>query len=254
MFKSIRKQYGCKGAGRVGLLSSVALSALLSAGQPAHALLINPTFETSITGLPNAAVVEGAINSAINFYQTTFTDPITVNISFRDMSTGLGASYFVFYDRTYSQYRTALGANATSPDDTTALAGLPTGANNPVNGSTGIAVKSAVGRAIGLNTPEVLLNFDGSPCPTFTGSGCIGLNIGQTTTGGGTYSLFAVIEHEIDEILGLGSALNGVDTPTNPYPQDLFAIPVRESGAMLRTVQLPIPAQAPVLFSPSMVE
>src|SRR4051794_27877992 len=131
MFTSIRKQSGRKGSGRAGLLSSLALSALLSAGQPAHALLITPTFDTSITGLANAAVVEGVINSAINFYQTIFTDPITVNINFRDMSTGLGASYFVFYDKTYAQYRTALGADATSPDDTTALAGLPSGANNP---------------------------------------------------------------------------------------------------------------------------
>lgn len=47
----------------------------------------------------------------------------------------------------------------------------------------------------------------GGLCNSFTGDGCIGLNLNLTTTNGGTYSLLAVVEHEIDEVLGLGSSL-----------------------------------------------
>jgi hypothetical protein len=34
--------------------------------------------------------------------------------------------------------------------------------------------------------------------------------------------LFAAVEHEIDEVLGLGSALNGTTTPSVPWTEDLF--------------------------------
>jgi len=34
--------------------------------------------------------------------------------------------------------------------------------------------------------------------------------------------LFATVEHEIDEVLGLGSALNSTTTPAMPLTEDLF--------------------------------
>jgi len=80
-------------------------------------------------------------------------------------------------------------------------------------------VKSANGRALGIDTPEESFNFMNSPCPTFTGSGCIGLNV---TTANNFGVLFATVEHEIDEVLGLGSALNGTTTPAMPFTDDLF--------------------------------
>lgn len=195
-----------------------AIAAAFAFAQPAHALLINPTFEAGLS-----APAQAVINSAIQFYQNSFSDPITVNIDFRNMNTGLGSSYFVFYNVLYSSYRSALAADATSADDLVALSTLSVLPNNPINGSVGIGVKSANGRAVGLNTPEILLNFAGSPCATFTGSGCIGLNVGLTTTGGGgPYSLFATVEHEIDEILGLGSGLSGTSARLSPWSEDLF--------------------------------
>ena len=205
--------------GRKNLLPLLLGAAIAACATPeaASALSIVPTFNANLS-----TAAQAVINNAIGFYQTTFRDPITVNIEFHNMNSGLGSSFFVFYNLTYSSYRTALAADATSPDDISALSGLPAGPNNPVNGSQGIAVKSANGRAVGLNTPELLLNFPSSPCVTYTGAGCIGLNVSRTTTGGGSFSLFATVEHEIDEILGLGSALNGTTAPINPMPEDLF--------------------------------
>jgi hypothetical protein len=174
-------------------------------------LTIVPNFNTNVD-----QPTRDTINSVINFYETTITTPITVNINFRNMTTGLGSSLFVIYNVPYSSYRTALGAAATSPDDATALSNTATGSANPINANTSIAVKSANGRALGLNTPEVTFS---SPCASFTGSGCIGINVALANANG---DLVAVVEHEIDEILGLGSALSGNTTPAVPWSQDLF--------------------------------
>jgi hypothetical protein len=177
-------------------------------------LTIIPTFNANID-----TATQTVINNAIAFYQNTFTNNITVNIEFHDMNTGLGQSVFFVFNVSYPSYRTALGANATSADDATALANTPSGSTNPVTGSSNIQVKSPNGRALGINLPEQSFNFGGSPCPMFTGSGCIGLNVTLANSHG---VLTAVVEHEIDEVLGLGSALSGTTTPADPWPEDLF--------------------------------
>jgi hypothetical protein len=177
-------------------------------------LTIIPTFNASID-----AATQTVINNAIAFYQNTFTDNITVNIEFHNMSSGLGQSVFFVFSVPYTSYRTQLGAHATSADDATALANTPSGSTNPVTGSSNILVKSPNGRAIGINLPEQTFS-PSSPCPMFTGSGCIGLNVALANSLG---VLTAVVEHEIDEVLGLGSALQGgTITPTNPWTEDLF--------------------------------
>src|SRR6266481_623808 len=80
-------------------------------------LTIIPTFNANID-----AATQTVINNAIAFYQNTFSDNITVNIEFHNMSTGLGQSVFFLFSVPYSTYCTALAASATSPDDMTALA------------------------------------------------------------------------------------------------------------------------------------
>ena len=169
---------------------------------PAQALVINPTFET---GLSTAA--EAVINTAIGFYESTFSNNITVNIDFHNMTSGLGASGSALYGVSYADYKSLLTANATSANDATAVAHLPTA----VPGGD-LLIKSADARAVGFSgTPGYDLSFyqnaDGSSFCSFTGDGCIGLNVSNTTTGGGAYSLLNTVEHEIDEVLGLGSSL-----------------------------------------------
>src|SRR5438552_14289551 len=55
----------------------------------AHALTIIPTFDSTVTSNPNATAVESDVQMAVNFYETTFTAPITVLIKF-----GIGAGTY----------------------------------------------------------------------------------------------------------------------------------------------------------------
>ena len=57
-------------------------------------LVINPTFDTSITSNPNAAAIESMINQAIALYQPLFSDPVTAEIRFRYSTTGPDGSPF----------------------------------------------------------------------------------------------------------------------------------------------------------------
>src|SRR5437762_12027852 len=110
---------------------------------PARALVITPSWDTSITSDPNAAIIKSTINTAIEYYQTRFSDPITVTIKFQEITTpGLGHSSWWYYNISYSQFRTALQNDAATANDTIALANLPAGANNPVTGTGIIRVKT----------------------------------------------------------------------------------------------------------------
>jgi hypothetical protein len=204
----------------LGLLSGTALCALLAAGQPAYALVITPTFASNITSDPNAAAIEGVINSAISTYQADFTDPINVAITFQEGG-GLGGSSTFFFNVSYATYHASLVADGTTANDTTALTRLAvdgSGANNPVTNNSTINVKSANLRAVGLTSPGVGPGT-GNPDGTIT------LNTSLTFPGSpgtsSTYSLLVVTEHEIDEVLGLGSALPSIPF-SDPFPEDLF--------------------------------
>src|SRR5262249_20836535 len=94
-------------------------------------LVINPTFDTSITGDVQSAQIQAAINSAIGVYASLFTDPITVSILFRyattrpDGTTALPAQQLaltvtVIYIVPWNAYVTALTAGATTTNDATA--------------------------------------------------------------------------------------------------------------------------------------
>jgi len=56
----------------------------------AHAnLVIKATFDSTITSDPNAAVIESTINSVIALYEASFSDPITVTITFHETTDAL---------------------------------------------------------------------------------------------------------------------------------------------------------------------
>jgi hypothetical protein len=112
----------------------------------------------------------------------------------------------------------ALHNDAQSADDTAAIIKNPISATYPVTGSSTINVKTANIKA---------LNIAGS-FPPFGGmDGFIGLNTHITDIGSpgttGVFSLLSTVEHEIDEVLGLGSDLGQADPFFNaPAPEDLF--------------------------------
>ena len=183
-------------------------------------LTITPTFDSSITSDPNGAAIEASINAAIDFYTTTLTtataSPIDVTIDFKEGS-GLGGSNTTLYKESYQGFINALIA-ASSGDltDTTALAGLSLGPDNPVTGSTTIDVKTAELHALGYTGVPPNNGYDGT----------ITLNTALTHPGSPgsslNYNLMSVAEHEIDEVLGLGSDDSGTGFFADPAPEDLF--------------------------------
>jgi hypothetical protein len=154
------------------------------------------------------------INTAIGTYQSNFSDPITVAIKFQEGG-GLGGSSTFFANVAYSTYLAALKADATTGNDATANALLPNNLTNPVNGGSNINVKTANLRAVGINANPPA----GSPDGTIT------LNTSLTFPGSpgssSTFSLLSVVEHEIDEVLGLGSSLPSIPLSTI-FPEDLY--------------------------------
>ena len=176
-------------------------------------LIIVPTFDVSITSDPNAVAIEAAINTAIDNIQSQFSDPITVSITFKEGG-GLGSSSTPFFNLSYATFLAALKGDAKTADDAAAMALLPSVAGNPVNGSSTVNVKTANLRAVGIAHPPI-----GGPDGTIT------LNTTLTSPGSPgsslTYNLTIVVEHEIDEVLGLGSSLPSVPFSTI-FPEDLY--------------------------------
>jgi hypothetical protein len=185
-------------------------ASLVSAG-----LTINATFDSTITSDPNAAAIESTINAAIAILQSQFSDPITVNIKFVKMTSGLASSSSWFLTIPYNTFLAGLKGDVKTVDDVTATSLLPSVPTNPVNAATTINVNAANLRAIGIAAPPTPDGFDGT----------IFLNTTITNPGSpgspGRASLLPAVLHEIDEVLGLGSSLPDVPNGTI-FPEDLY--------------------------------
>jgi len=180
---------------------------------PAHAFVIDASFDSSITSDPNAVTIESTINEAIQIYQADFADPITVNITFQEMSTGLGMSNTFYTSVNYSDYLNALSSHATTANDAIALAHLTAGPNNPVNGQATMDITTALNKALGLGiSPNDPTNDSTISLNTSI------MNLTRTGIDPTKYDLQTVVSHEIDEALGTSS---GVGTSAI-NPMDLF--------------------------------
>jgi hypothetical protein len=194
-------------------------------------LVINPTFDSSITGSANAAAIESMINRAIALYQALFSDPITVEIRFRYADTQpdgspLGTdrsaqSNYVVYDIVWNTFMSNLSADAKTTNDAIAGASLP---SSPITSM--LVSSSADGRAIQFNTPPAMF-ADGHVAAGGPYDGIVTLNSADPfqfirPPSSGNYDAQRAVEHEIDEVLGLGSYLGGPPSNTNLRPQDVF--------------------------------
>ena len=98
--------------------------------EPTTGLTIHPTFDSSITGNPNAAAIQAMINRAIAIYESLFSDPITLQIRFRYAATApdgmplpmgtLARSDILLYRIPWSSYISALRADGRTSNDTQA--------------------------------------------------------------------------------------------------------------------------------------
>jgi hypothetical protein len=193
-------------------------------------LTIHPTFDSSITGNPNAAAIQAMINRAISFHESLFSDPITIQIRFRYATTApdgmplpmgtLARSDILLYRIPWSSYISALRADGRTSNDTQANASLPGTAL-----SANVRPSSAGGRAVGLNTPQAMF-ANGTVGQGGPYDAIVTLNSGapfQFTRppGSGSFDAQRSIEHEVDEAIGLGSRLGG--NSNDLRPQDLFS-------------------------------
>jgi hypothetical protein len=190
----------------IGVKSMVAALAL-AATTAALPLTINASFDNSINEAANAADIKAAIGRAISFYETDFADPVQVNILFKQ-SDGLflGSSQTVQYTTPFTTYSNWLIADAAANSSNTVLAtalNFLTSGNRAAN----IRATSSSLRALGVTSAKGVLNANGG-----TGGNLDGIitlsNHFQMLYSGSLgflqYDAMRIIEHEIDEVLGIG--------------------------------------------------
>lgn len=204
---------------------------LLAAGglaQPAQAMIIRPIYDSSITSLSNASVVEAAFNTVAGDYAKSFANPVTINVavswgkvgSSALPSNAVGASMDSLYGYfSYAQIKSWLTSSAAAnPSDTalaTAVKSLPASAPAGVGA---YVLPSSEAKALGLispvqSSPDGYIGFAGATSGyTFSPTGGIAA---------GTFDFQAVAAHELDEVLGRISGL-GSATPSWRTPFDLF--------------------------------
>jgi hypothetical protein len=218
------RSYGSAGMGS----NSEAISVTTASSN--SGLVINPTFDASITTNPRSTAIRATIISTIQAYQSLFSDPITVSILYRfsntqpdgtSMGTAVGLSYATIYPIPWNTYIASLKADAKTANDGSAIATLPVSPLSP-----NIASCSPGGRAIGLDTPPAMFANGtlGSGGPY---DGIVTINSNQPVqfarpVAATNYDGRTGIEHETDEILGLGSHLGSLH-PEALCPSDLFA-------------------------------
>ena len=184
-------------------------------------VIITPVYDTSFTLQPNFAALQTTVNNAISIYASNMGDNLTLAINFKfDPLIGGAQSEYASFNFSYTDYRNALVAKATTANDATVLANLPATATDPVIGGANVAVPQALGLALGLSGTQVSY-------------GTVSFNTVTYSSNPGGF--LGVIQHEVDEVLGTGSNLpnnvNGVlpgpgggpaVLPTTIAPADLF--------------------------------
>ena len=178
-------------------------------------LTIIPVFASNITNDPNAATIEATINTVIAEYEAVFSDPITIYVNFQEMSSGLGQSNWYYFSLPYTTVRSQLAAGASTTTDATALAHLPNTVNEPVLNQPNVLVKSnnvlALNPSTNLTAPNCTVSLNTSIC-----------NLNRTSINPSKYDLASVTAHELDEVLGLGSAIDPGNGLTTVLMEDLF--------------------------------
>jgi VCBS repeat-containing protein len=180
--------------------------------------VINVTYDQSQSSLPAGFV--SAINYVVNYYESIFTSPITVNIDVgygeidgQAMEAGaLGESESMLGSYSYSTVKSAL-ANV----DPSAAATMPS--TMPVSGGT-MWVATAEAKALGLSPVQPTTSIDGfagfSSVYPFTYNS-------NNRAVAGEYDFIGTVEHEFTEIMGRIDTFGESIGNTRAYtPLDMF--------------------------------
>ena len=173
-------------------------------------LKINVTYDTSVP-----AAARTAFNSLVSAYESAFTSNITVNIDVTFGATGLGESTTEQIFVSYSAWRAAMIANANAnPGNSYAVAAAASLPGNDPIGNGEIVVNTANARALGLTANTAVDSF-----LTFSNAAVFEYD-GVATSG--AVDFLDVAAHELDEGLGIGSALTGL-LNNAPVPSGYYA-------------------------------
>jgi hypothetical protein len=210
----------------------------------AKAVVILPSFDSSVTTLSNASAVENAITTAINAMDSLYNNPGTVSVLFQ-FNAGLGGgatTNSAIVSTSYSSYVSALQNDLTAhPGNATlamAIAHLPTAPTltTDFGNVPEISVTAPFANLI-LGTGKFL-------CFNSSGSFINGCN---ASTAGAYEAVVAIsstvvspIEHELDEVIGGGGAgttLTDISTgdPTALGPLDLYRYGSTGAGCTIAT-------------------
>ncbi len=201
----------------------VILAALVGSATPARAMSFTLTFDPSTASAPAGFFT--ALNSVLNFFSTTYTDPITINmhvgwgdINGAPLAPGnLGQSLTSQQGNfTYAQVRTALLNDAKTADDAaaTSLSSLP--AADPTGGRA-FVMSNAEAKALGFlagNAPgnDGFIGFNSAASWTFDPN---------NRAVPGAFDFIGIASHEVTEIMGrYGFGQNGGGSRDSPI--DLY--------------------------------
>ena len=178
-------------------------------------MFINLGFDATVSTTARAVV-----NSVAQFFESQFSDPITINISvaFGNIGSLLGKSSYGLNPYSYSQIKTALANDATSRDDVSAVSFLP--ATDPISGAHSWSMTPAEAKALGLiagngTAPDGGMTF--STTAAFDYDRSDGITSGQS-------DFYGVVAHEMTEVMGreLNAIGNNIATGAGYHPLDLF--------------------------------
>ncbi len=187
---------------RVSSIFILRLVAVVSNVRLAHALTFHLTYDSSACGA--LAAFFSAFDSAIQFYQSTYNDPITINLQVgwgtvknQNMSPGAFGQSLVNGQivSNFGAVKTALINDAKSAADQTSVADLPE--SDPTGGAPYL-MAFAEAKALGLlaaNSPTLdgFVGFSTTAPFTF---------YPNNRAVAGKYDFIGVAEHEISEVMG----------------------------------------------------
>jgi hypothetical protein len=183
-------------------------------------MIINVTYDPSVNSAPST--FKSAVNAVVAYYESTFTNPVTINIevgygttpantpggptllnSTTNPTTG-GENHAPGFSFSYTEVLQALSKDAQSATQKTAYATLP--ANSPDNGTLFLtyAQAQALGLAPATGIPIGISSTDRTvPNSSVVFDGYVGVNSSIST-----YNvLISTLEHEFSEVMGRTSSL-----------------------------------------------
>jgi hypothetical protein len=197
---------------------------------PARAMVINVTYDSSVTSIGNSNQVRAAFSAAVQTITNLFTNACIINITVYGQNTtyfgniDLGESYSSNYTGfVYGGVTNALRISRTTLADSNSLASLP--ASDPVGGGSAVwGIPFAEAKALDGAGATLFVDPNGSGQDGFVGfapSSSRSYTFDPNNRAvPGEFDFIGVAEHEITEVMGRSTAL--LDEVDEYFPYDLF--------------------------------